>query len=241
MSLVGRGEPGVVRVLAVSDEVDDGLRRHPDVVGGIDLIAACGDLPFDYLRDLIDALDAPLVFVPGNHDPDLRGHRDSRAGLALRAGMPVERPWPAGAVNADGRIVDVGGLRVAGLGGCLRYSGGPNQYTQRQQSGRARRLAVAGRWRRRSDGRGVDLVLTHAPPRGVGDGDDPPHVGFDGLHRLVTSLEPRVLAHGHVHPYGRANPDRTLGRTVVCNVVGRRVLDIDPAEGLLGERGRRGP
>src|ERR1700731_1919236 len=131
-----RGAGGIF-VLAVSDEPDEGLAADPEVAGSADLIVACGALPFDYLGALMNALDVPLVFVPGNHDPDLSGYRSSRAGLTLRGGMPVQAPWPDGAVNADGRVVDAAGLRLAGLGGCLRYNFGPNQYTDRQQARRA--------------------------------------------------------------------------------------------------------
>jgi predicted phosphodiesterase len=212
------------RVLAVSDEVDEALRRDASSLSGIDLILACGDLPFEYLTHLMEGVGAPLVFVPGNHDPDVSGYRE-RSGLVLRGGMPCEPPWPPGAVNADGKVVDVGGLRIAGLGGCARYTSGPNQYSERQQAHRARRLAVAARWRRHG-GRGVDVLLTHAPPRGVGDAVDAPHRGFVALHDLVARLDPVMLLHGHVHPFGAAAPDLTIGRTVVRNVVGRHVFTV---------------
>src|SRR5262252_8685091 len=136
-----------VRVLAVSDEISDELLASPDLVRSARLILACGDLPFGYLDALLNALEVPLVFVPGNHDPDLSGYRVSRAGLTLRAGLPARAPWPDGAVNADCRVVDVTWLRVAGLGGCRRYSAGPNQYTDPQFSRRAARLRAAARWR----------------------------------------------------------------------------------------------
>src|SRR6516225_7516378 len=192
-----------VRVLAVSDETSDELLASPDLVRSARLILACGDLPFDYLDTLMNALDIPLVFVPGNHDPDLSGYRSSRAGLTLRAGLPVLAPWPDGAVNADGRIVDVAGLRVAGLGGCRRYSAGPNQYTDAQFSRRAARLRAAARWRGLRDRRKVDVLITHALPRGVGDDDDDPaHRGFSALHGLVAALRPAVLLHGHTRPSG---------------------------------------
>lgn len=219
-------------MLAVSDEVDEGLCADIGAARGAQLILACGDLPFDYLRYLIDALDVPLAFVPGNHDPDLHGYRRSRAGLVLRAGIPTAEPWPPGAVNADGRVVDVLGLHIAGLGGCPRYREGPNQYTERQQAWRARRLRARARWHGR--GRPVDVLLTHAPPRGVGDGEDAPHRGFDALHPLVAALRPPLLLHGHVHPFGAAAPSRRLGRTLVCNVVGRHLFDIEPAAGYTG-------
>ncbi len=131
----------MVRVLAVSDVVDEALSADVTGVRDAELILACGDLPFEYLGSLMNRLDVPLVFVPGNHDPDVSGYRLSRAGLTLRAGLPARPPWPAGATNADGQVVDVLGLRIAGLGGSPRYRDGPNQYTARQQ---ARRGAPAG-------------------------------------------------------------------------------------------------
>jgi hypothetical protein len=216
-----------VLVLAVSDEIDEALWHDVSSVRGVQLILACGDLPFDYLGHLADQLDVPLVFVAGNHDPDVAGYRQGRNGLMLRAGLPAEPPWPPGAVNADGRVVDVAGLRLAGLGGSVRYSEGPNQYTQRQQRWRAARLLIAARWRQRRDGRAIDVVLAHAPPSGGDDTADPAHAGFDALAHLVDRLQPPLLLHGHIHPYGGAQRDQQYGRTIVRNVVGRHVFAIE--------------
>ena len=220
----------MVRVLAVSDEVDEVLRADTSVADGAELIVSCGDLPFDYLAELMTHLDVPLVFVPGNHDPDVSGYHTSRAGLSLRGSMPATPPWPPGAVNADGRVVDIAGLRFAGLGGSQRYRPGPNQYSDRQQARRARALARRATWRRVRDGRGVDVLITHAPPRGLGDLDDPPHRGFTALPRLVKRLQPALMLHGHIHPYGTSAPDRHLGDTLVRNVVGRHVFTIEPRD-----------
>jgi calcineurin-like phosphoesterase family protein len=220
----------VVSVLAVSDEVEQSLYADLRAVRGTELILSCGDLPFDYLSYLMEALRVPLVFVPGNHDPDVHGYRTARSGLTLQAGLPADPPWPAGAINADGAVVDVLGLRLAGLGGCLRYSAGPNQYTERQQARRARALAARERWRRVKDGRVVDVLLAHAPPRGVGDGDDRPHHGFDCMHQLISRLNPPLLLYGHVHPRVADTPAHTVGATVVRNVVGRHLFQIPVAK-----------
>jgi predicted phosphodiesterase len=209
----------VPRLLTVSDEVVESLwtdrvaERFPDV----DLVLAAGDLPFDYLDFLMSALDRPLVFVPGNHDADLSGYT-RRRGMWLHSGFPARYPGPDGAVNADGRVVEAAGLRIAGLGGSIRYNNGPNQWTERQQARRASRLARTAHH--------VDVLLTHSPPRSVGDREDPPHRGFECLHMLVDRLKPTVLVHGHIHPHGQPVPDRELGETRVLNTVGYRILDI---------------
>jgi 3',5'-cyclic AMP phosphodiesterase CpdA len=219
-----------MRVLAVSDEVDEVLRHDTSAVAAAQLVVSCGDLPFEFLGHLIADLDVPLVFVPGNHDPSVSGYRTSRRGLTLQAGMPTEPPWPPGAVNVDGRIVEVGGLTIAGLGGCLRYRDGPNQYTQRQFARRARRLAAAQRWRQARGHDRIDVLLTHAPPLGVGDGDDHAHQGFSALHRLVEKTAPTLLLHGHVHPYGANPPDLRIGTTIVRNVVGWHLFDLETGD-----------
>jgi hypothetical protein len=240
----------VVRVLAVSDVVEEGLWADIGPVRGADLILGCGDLPLEYLGYLMNALDVPLVFVPGNHDPDLSGYRVSRAGLTLRAGLPARPPWPDGAVSADGRVVDVAGLRIAGLGGCRRYRPGPNQYSDRQQARRARLLAARARLRRprgaglrqlrggaglRQLRGGVDVLLTHAPPRGVGDGADPVHQGFPALNVLTARLQPAVLLHGHVDPDPAGRRDHRLGRTIVRNATGWQLFDLEPATGRVAD------
>jgi hypothetical protein len=213
----------VVRALAVSDEEVSYLRVGRAAALGVDVVIAAGDLSFEYLGALVDLVDRPGVFVPGNHDPDV-SRFSKHASLSLRAGMPKDWPGLAGFVNADGRVVDVGGVRVAGLGGCLRYRPGPNQWSELEQARRGRRLVRGARRLRSRDGRGVDILLTHAPPRHCGDREDQPHRGFDCLHEVVAALQPRLLVHGHIHPYGQPVPDRLLGETAVVNVVGHRVL-----------------
>jgi predicted phosphodiesterase len=211
----------VPKLLTVSDEIVESLwtDRVAERFGEVDLVLAAGDLPFDYLDFLTSALDRPLVFVPGNHDADLSGYT-RRQGLWFNAGFPARYPGPGGAVNADGRVVEVAGLRIAGLGGSIRYNDGPNQWTERQQSRRAARLVRAARRRP------VDVLLTHSPPQGVGDRDDPPHRGFACLHTVVERLRPAVLVHGHIHPHGQPVPDRRMGETRVLNTVGYRILEV---------------
>lgn len=243
----------MVRILAVADETSERLWNARVRELRPDLVVSAGDLPWDYLEFLASALDAPLLFVPGNHDPARSPGRAARSGLHLHAGMPVPDPRPRGGVDIDGRVVDVAGLRVAGLGGCVRYRPGPHQYSQDQyrwkavrlarRVERADRLGRASRPRRTSpvgrvgpggpfgpvdrDRAGIDLLVTHAPPRHCGDEEDRAHQGIEALTGLIDRLQPAVHVHGHIHPHGRPRPDRRLGRTLVRNVVPFAVFDLE--------------
>jgi Icc-related predicted phosphoesterase len=195
----------MVLVLAVADEEVPAMpSRVRDLE--VDLVVAAGDLPWDYLETLVAALGVPAAYVPGNHDP--------------RTGRHV---GPRGLVDVDRRVLDVGGLRIAGLGGSVRYNVGEHQYTQKEYDRDARRLLrAAGR------GRPVDVLLTHAPPLGLGDEPDPTHVGISALHRVIVALQPTWHLHGHIHPYGMRKPDRHLGETTIRNVIPWEVLEIEP-------------
>jgi len=206
-----------VRVLAIADEIADALwgSALQDLLP--DVIVACGDLPFEYLENIVSRTDRPLLYVPGNHDPDLRAADGWRVMSPLA--MP---PGPAGCINVDGRVEEAGGLRIAGLGGSVRYRPGPNQYTQRQMALRALRLEI----KVRLSGKPVDVLITHSPPAGYGDSEDAPHRGFVALERLVRRLSPRYLIHGHVNQYGPRKPVPQIGRTLIVNAIPSRLLEI---------------
>ena len=187
-----------------------------------DMVLGCGDLPFDYLEYLVSRLDVPLLYVPGNHDPSLKP--PDTTWTPARAVVPD--PGPQGCINVDGRVVEESGWRVAGLGGSLRYKEGPNQYSQAQMGRRALRLELAVRLKRVQRGRKLDILVTHAPPFGAAEAKDAAHVGFVAFLRLIRNFHPALAVHGHVHPYGRAIPERHVGATRVVNVVPWRVIEV---------------
>ena len=172
---------------------------------GIDLILSCGDLKAEYLTFLVTMGHAPLLYVHGNHD-----------------GGYEQRP-PEGCDCIDDKLVTVNGLRILGLGGCRKYSGGPHQYTEQQMQRRIWKQSFA-LWR----AKGVDIVLTHAPVRGYGDQEDMAHRGFDCFQGLLDRHHPRFLVHGHVHMSYGHDIQRTLryGDTTLINACGYYLLDI---------------
>ena len=186
------------------------------------MVLSCGDLPFDYLEYLVSRLDVPLVYVPGNHDPNLVPPDSTWAPLGTEARVP----GPEGCENADGRVVDVRGLRIAGLGGSIRYRPGPNQYTQAQMGRRALAIELRLKLKRVRGGRKLDVLLTHAPPFGLGPPEDSAHVGLAAFNRIIKEFRPAMHIHGHVHPYGRRKPELRIGDTQIVNAVPSRMVEV---------------
>ena len=216
------------RILAIADEVDRSLDVAKLKGFGADLVLSCGDLPFDYLEYVVTAVNKPLLYVPGNHDPELKTKLEPHLhGLRFDATW-ASPPGPEGCVSVDGRIDAAAGLRIAGLGGSIRYRPGANQYTQRQMRRRALGLEVQARRDRLLRRGPVDVLVTHSPPSKLGDQDDRPHRGFTAFHRLLRALSPKLMVHGHIHPFGIVRPDRQAGDTRIVNVVPHKILEIEP-------------
>ncbi len=207
-----------MRVLAIADEVAESLWGDTLKELRPDLILSAGDLPFDYLENLVSRTDVPLLYVPGNHDPNLKAGDPTFQGLSAN----FDGVGPPGCINVDERIEQAAGLWIAGLGGSVRYNEGVNQYTQRQMRWRAWRLRTRVRLRRKR----IDVLLTHAPPVGFGDADDPAHLGVEALVPLVERLRPRLLVHGHVRKYGPKAEDLRLGETLIVNPIPYRLIEL---------------
>lgn len=225
----------MVRVLAIADEEAPNLLVRTLRALRPDLVLSAGDLPWHYVEYVASSVDAPVVFVPGNHDPEIERVKKGRNGTYTSDGLPCDGPRPHGATNADLRVVEAAGLRIAGLGGCVRYRPGPHQYTQSQYERRGGRLL-----RRAKKAGAVDVLLTHAPPLRLGDGEDKPHEGIAALRTVLEQLEPSWHLHGHIHPYGRQMPDRQVGPTTILNVIPWRMVEIHPRAANGTVSGARG-
>lgn len=165
----------------------------------------------------------PLLYVLGNHDPSLAPQEVTLS--PVRVAYPP-LPGPQGCENIDGRVVEELGLRVAGLGGSLRYKEGPNQYSQAQMGWRALKLEFRIRLKRVRAGRKLDILVTHAPLFGLAEATDAAHVGFVAMLRLVQHLQPLLHVHGHIHPFGRVLPEQRVKATRIVNVVPSRMVEI---------------
>lgn len=196
-----------MKILIVSDYVEPTLsdRNAAERISEVELVVSCGDLPPEYLSFLRGAFNVPLYYVRGNHD------------IRYRSAPPE------GCENIHGRLVRFGGLRFLGLEGSRWYNGGPYQYTELQMKRTIRRLRPLMWWHR-----GVDVVVTHAPPRYIRDAEDPCHRGFKSFRWLIEKYSPRYFIHGHIHENFPDPAERILAfeKTRVINGCGHHLLEI---------------
>ena len=200
-----------MRILTLADEECQALWDYysPGKLNEYDLILSCGDLKSSYLSFLVTMGKAPVFYVHGNHDGSYRDYP------------------PEGCECIEDRIITYRGLRILGLGGSMRYNPGDHQYTDSQMRRRIRKL----KWKLWRAG-GVDIVVTHAPPKGLGDGEDYAHRGSEALLELLDKYHPRYLIHGHVHlSYGHEIPrEMDYNGTKIINAYERYVNDVEPLE-----------
>ena len=137
-------------------------------------------------------------FIHGNHDTDSEADYDNLFGSEL-----AHR-------NLHGRVAEVAGFRVAGLGGVFRETiwSPPLEQAFVSVADRLRVIRPAERWRgglplrhrssifpdeyQRLSRRRADILVTH---EGLGGH---PH-GWKALDELAASLRVQVLVHGHLH------------------------------------------
>lgn len=200
-----------MKILTLSDQECPALYDYyiPGRLDGYDLIISCGDLNARYLSFIVTMSRVPVLYVHGNHDTN------------------YSRVPPEGCDCIDDQMIVYKGVRILGLGGCRKYHDGPHQYTEKEMRKRIRKLRWK-LWRHK----GVDIVVTHAPPAGVGDSDDPAHRGFEALLPFLEKYKPKYLLHGHVHlNYGIDQTRvREYDQTKVINTCERYDLEIPDEE-----------
>lgn len=210
----------MIRILAISDEITQTLHQAnlTDMLGPIDVLLACGDLPYSYMEFIATQCNTRhAYYVHGNHDTPENLH----GGRVLRE--------PGGWENVDRRTVTVdgGALIVAGLEGCIRYKRGPYQYTDREMWLRARRLVINMLLNRVRYGRYLDVLIAHSPARGIHDDEQGAHRGFAVLRSIVERFRPRLFLHGHNHHYGPSQWQTQHADTLVINVHPFRLVEMD--------------
>jgi Icc-related predicted phosphoesterase len=216
-----------VKILCISDQIDP-LVYSPSIktrFSDIDLILCAGDLPLDYLDYIISSLNKPLYFVFGNHHTeDLRHFKRTWDAPMIEDNREF---FACGAVHAGSKVLTEGKFIIAGLGGSMRYNNGANQFTELQMFMEALKLVPKLWWNRLFHGRFLDILLTHAPPKGIHDKNDKCHWGFKTYLWFMKTFKPKYLVHGHIHLYDLSAVRCTKWeKTTVINAYGHYVIDL---------------
>ena len=207
-----------MKILSVSDTVVPSIYSSliKEKFADVDLVLGCGDLPYYYQEYIISSLNVPLYFVHGNHDS------------VVEYGTGGERTYPHGGIDLHRRVVRWNGVLLAGVQGCIRYTEkNIYQHTQPQMLFHVIRLFPGLLWNYLKYGRFIDIFVTHAPPWGIHDGPDYPHLGIKAFRWFNHTFRPRYHFHGHIHVY---RPDviteTQFGATKVINTYGYKVTEL---------------
>ncbi|WP_081618714.1 MULTISPECIES: metallophosphoesterase [unclassified Thioalkalivibrio] len=176
--------------------------QHPTASAVIFLGDLTLDQPLtDAISELPDSME--VAFIPGNHDYDRPDYYD----YMMASGR---------AVNLDGVVVTMGGMRLAGLGGHFQgkiwYPPGPPRFQSREvyeaSLGPVKKSGVPDTWREGTPLRvlgaiwsedvdrlaqeSADILFSHEAP-------STHRHGFEELDRVASCLGVSRLVHGHQH------------------------------------------
>jgi len=216
-----------LKILCISDKIDPQIyspgikERFSDV----DVILSAGDLPLNYLDFIISSLNKPLFFIFGNHHTEEMKHYKKLSNIPYT--YDEREYFGCGALYMGTKVKTEGNFIVAGLGGCMRYNNGNNQFTDLEMYIEVIKLIPQLLWNRILYGRYVDILLTHAPPKGIHDGSDKCHLGFKSFLWFMKVFKPKFLVHGHTHLYDLCDVRSTRWEnTMVINAYSHYVIKL---------------
>ena len=207
-----------MNILSISDKIIPFI-YSPNIkimFNHIDLVIACGDLPYYYQEYIISSLNVPLYFVRGNHDPE------------FEIGEHRSCTQPLGGVDLHKKTIQYKDLLIAGVEGSIRYKNeGKFLYTQSQMWTHVSTLIPSLILNFLRYGRFLDIFVSHAPPWKIHDKPDRPHQGVKAFRWLLKVFQPRYHFHGHIHVYRPDTKIKTnFGKTEVINTYGHLETEI---------------
>ena len=231
-----------MKILCVADHKDpliysSGIKYR---FGDVDIVLSAGDLAMDYYSFISSMLNKPILFVFGNHCLErISRFRPELAGYGENGCPDPDVPYETyGATYIGGRVQKIKGLIITGLGGSRNYNNGINQYSELGMYVKILKLIPKLIWNRITQGRFTDILLTHTPPYGFNDENDPCHRGFKAFLWFCRVFKPQYLIHGHIHLYDiNAERENVYEKTRIINAYNHILLEVDTDRGLL--KGKR--
>ncbi|EKE01661.1 MAG: Ser/Thr protein phosphatase family protein [uncultured bacterium] len=172
-----------------------------ELASGCDAVFILGDtMPEDLIG--LDRVVVPKIGVHGNWD-------------AVRPGKP---DWydEFGVVNAHLKVCEVGGIRIAGFDGNMKYvfaerfqsAGNPAWEEAKHELDQLRQLPP------------VDIFISHCAPATDGDHSlDTSHRGIQAIRDYIERTQPHHHLYGHRHENKVTNFGETLSRCVYPSMV----------------------
>jgi Icc-related predicted phosphoesterase len=173
-------------------------KKLREVIGGksVDLIISCGDVPYDTLRKLKERFYDAPMY-------------------AVHGNHCPSAPFPEPIVDLHLNVVKKGTLLISGFEGTLRYKESGNYlYNDIDVEQLMGRMPP------------VDVMISHAPPRGIHDGEDFAHIGFEYFRNYIDEKKPRFWIHGHSHIKNAVTP---INDTFVVSVYGFKFVRLETA------------
>lgn len=216
-----------MKILCVSDQIDPQVYSSniKERFADVDFVLSAGDLPLDYLDYIISSLNKPLFFVFGNHHTEELKHYKKALNNPML--FDYKEYLGCGAVHLGSKVKTEGNFILAGFGGSMRYNNGSNQFSDFEMFLEIVKLIPRLLWNRLFHGRFVDILLTHAPPRGIHDKNDKCHTGFKTYLWFMKVFKPKFLVHGHIHLYDLCDVRCTKWKnTTVVNAYSHYVINL---------------
>lgn len=219
-----------MKILCISDHEDRLIYSHVVKIrfGDVDLVLSSGDLNMEYYGYIVSSLNIPLLFVFGNHNLKRIGDYKRSYENHNIYEFKIKPKQSFGSTYVGGKSKKVKGLIIAGLGGCMKYNDGINQYTEFEMFINILKLIPKLFLNKILFGKYLDILLTHAPPFGIHDEKDRCHRGFKVFLWFMRMFKPKYLIHGHIHLYDLNRKRVTkYNNTYVINSYEHFLLDTE--------------
>ncbi|MGL4981739.1 MAG: metallophosphoesterase [Treponemataceae bacterium] len=215
-----------MKILCVSDQIDplvysnSAKERFKD----IDLILCAGDLPMEYVDFIVSTLNKPTYFIFGNHNlSEFKYYHRVESGISN-----ADLSACHGATYAGFKVLKANKLLIAGVSGSIAYNNGLNQYSDKKMLSLLVKMIPRLIYNKIRYKRFVDIFLTHAPPLGIHDRNDPCHRGFKCYLWFLQKFKPKYMIHGHIHLYDAQDIRVSkFEETTIINAYSHYILNFD--------------
>ena len=189
-----------MKILVISDKESEMLTKfyHQNNLDEVDFILSVGDLPHAYLESVKTNLNKPLLYINGNHD--------------LYKTKLFDKNF------IEWKCAEICGVKIVGIG-CKKRE--EKMLTEAEMSEKLNKLY------KKLKNKKIDIVISHYPAAGIGDGDDATHKGYQSIKEFVEKIKPTYFVYGHNHlNYNRTSRMIEMDNIKYLNAYEKFILDF---------------